>query len=104
VKKYLQILLISFATFFVVANNIVLQYNDHLSKMQCADQTDDEDAKSEKTSALDENEQTKAFCHLHSFSTFSSTQITTKTSYLNCHNNQLPSIALDVELLPPNFS
>lgn len=70
--------------------------------MHCTDQTDDEHAKSEKANDQEENEKKQAFCYAQAFAHFTSTELTAKASHLNNEINQLPNIALDVELLPPN--
>jgi predicted DNA binding CopG/RHH family protein len=100
-KKFLQILIISFATLVLVANNVVFQYEEKTSIVAFDDQDDNEESKSEKN---DTEQKVKDFLNIINSTTFTYKFTATKTSFFLFDNNQLPSILLDVELLPPNLS
>ncbi len=103
-KKIVQIILISLATSFVVLNNVVFQYMEKKNGLAFVDQNDEDNEKSEKSNAIEENQQTKEFCHQHNFIVLTADQKGSKSFCLLLQHNQLPTILLDVELLPPNFS
>jgi hypothetical protein len=100
-KKFLQIVIISFATLVLVANNVVIQYLEKASIVAFDDQDDNEESKSEKN---DTEQKVKDFLNIINNTTLTYKLVATKTSFFLFDNNQLPSISLDVELLPPNLS
>jgi hypothetical protein len=98
-KRFIQILLISLSTLILVANNIVFQYIEKSSIVAFDDQ-DGEEGKTEKN-----NTEEKAKEYLNSIFINSILYPATNytTSFLITNNDQLPSIFLDVELLPPTL-
>jgi hypothetical protein len=98
-KRFFQILLISFATLLLVANNVVLQYQEKYSIEAFEDQDDEEESKSEKTGS---EEKIKEFINLSNSPVFTYKEIANKLVFILINEDQLPSISLDVELLPPN--
>lgn len=99
-KQFLQILFISFATLVLVANNVVLQYVEK-SSITAFDKQDDEESKSEKN---DGEENVKEYFNVTNGPVFAYKAIENKPFFIIMNEDQLPSISLDVELLPPNFS
>ncbi len=98
-KHFIKILLFSFATLILVANNVVIQYVENYSIVAFDDQ-DGEEGKTEKNSSEE-----KAKEYFGSIFTASLQNSATNKciSFFIKNNDQLPSIALDVELLPPNI-
>ncbi len=99
-RNFIQILLISLATFILVANNVVLQYVEKYSIVAFEDQ-DGEEGKTDKNNSEEKAKEYFSSIFTNSFN-YSVSVIT--TSFLIINNHQLPSISIDVELLPPNFS
>jgi hypothetical protein len=99
-KTFIQILLISFATLTLVANNVVFQYIEKSSLVAFDDQ-DEEEGKSEKNNS---EEKVKEYFSSVFNTTIQSFIVNSKANYLITNTNKLPSISMDVELLPPNFS
>jgi hypothetical protein len=98
-KRFIQILLISLSTCILVANNTVFQYIEKSSIAAFEDQ-DGEEGKTEKNSS---EEKAKEYFNSLFFNSPPYSGINTNASFLIIDNHQLPSISLDVELLPPNI-
>jgi hypothetical protein len=84
----------------LVANNMVLQYVGK-ANIEFVDDQDDEESKSEKN---DEQQKVKEFLSLVGNPVFQYKTALSKSRFVQFDINLLPSILLDVELLPPNFS
>jgi hypothetical protein len=97
-KHFLQILLISLATLILVANNVVFQYVEKYSIVAFEDQ-DGEEGKTDKNNSEEKAKEYFSSIYTNSIQ-YSVTNIS--TIFLITNNDQLPSIWLDVELLPPN--
>jgi hypothetical protein len=99
-KPFFQILLISFTTFVLMANNVVLQYVEKSSIVAFDDQ-DSEEGKTEKNNS---EEKVKDYFSSNFANSIQYSTANLTANYLFIYINQLPSISLEVELLPPNFS
>jgi hypothetical protein len=99
-KRFIQILLISLSTLILVANNVVLQYVEKYSIVTFEDQ-DGEEGKTDKNNS---EEKAKEYFNSIFTTTIQNSPVNLSANYLTTNNNQLPSISIDVELLPPNFS
>ncbi len=99
-KKIIKILLISFATLTLVANNVVFQYIEK-SYIVSFDDQDEEKGKSEKNNA---EEKVKEYFSSIFNTTIQSFIFNSQANYLIINTNKPSSISIDVELLPPNFS
>jgi hypothetical protein len=99
-KKLLPILIISFATLVLVANNVILQYVEKSCVVAFDNQDDDEESKSEKN---DEVQKVKEFLTISFNSSFQYKNSYQKNVFIFFINKQLPFVSIDVELLPPNF-
>ncbi len=97
-KRFIQILLITLSTLILVANNTVLQYVEKFSIAAF----DDQDGEEGKTDKNNSEEKAKEYCSPIYSTTIRYSAINLGTNYLIANNNQLPSISIDVELLPPN--
>jgi hypothetical protein len=97
-KRFIQILLISLSTLILVANNIVFQYIEKSSIVAFDDQ-DGEEGKTEKNNT---EEKAKEYLSSIFINSIQCSVINATISFLITNNDQLPSISLDVELLPPN--
>jgi hypothetical protein len=98
-RHFIQILLISLSTLILVANNTLFQYVEKSSILAFEDQ-DGEEGKTEKNNS---EEKAKEYFSSVFFNTLPYSAINASTSFLIPNNNQLPSISLEVELLPPNL-
>jgi hypothetical protein len=99
-KRFIQILLILLSTLILVANNTVLQYVENYSIAAFEDQ-DGEEGKSEKNSS---EEKAKEYLSSIFTSSLNYSACNISTRFLIMDNNKLPSISIDVELLPPNVA
>jgi hypothetical protein len=98
-KKFLQILLISFASLILVANNVVLQYIEK-SAVVVFDDQDGEEGKTEKNNS---EEKVKEYFSLIFNTTTRYSAASLSANFLIKNINRLPTISIDVEILPPNF-
>ncbi len=99
-KRFIQILLISLSTLILVANNVVLQYVEKYSIVTF----DDQDGEEGKTDKNNSEEKAKEYFNSIFTTTIQNSAVNLSANYLTTNNNRLPSISIDVELLPPNFS
>ena len=99
-KRFIQILLISLSTLILVANNVVFQYVEKT----CIIAIDDQDGEEGKTDKNDFEEKAKEYVNTIFANSPHHLSNIANSSFLITHNDQLPSISIDVELLPPNLS